>query len=148
METKKSEIIRNLSKQNEPVEIFDPSKPYDLNLRIRQYILEIFDFVEKLPNKPAAWNIRKQIVRSISSVGANYRAAKRARSDKEYIAKLGIAEEEADETIFWLELIRDAKWDLEAEAQLHLQEANEITAIIVTLLRKAKNKESQRKESP
>lgn len=129
------------------MEIFDPSKPYDLNLRIRQFILEIFDFVEKLPNKPAAWNIRKQIVRSVSSVGVNYRAARRARSDKEYIAKLGIAEEEADETIFWLELIRDAKWDLEAEAQLHLQEANEITAIIVALLKKAKNKKSQKNES-
>lgn len=122
------------------MEIFDPEKPYDLNERIKQYILEIFDFVEELPNKPAAWNIKNQVVRSATSIGANYRAAKRARSDKEYIAKLGIAEEEADETMFWLELIMAAKWDLHPKAAILHREANELTAIIVTLSKKAKSR--------
>ena len=122
--------------------VFDPYKPYDLKVRIKEFVLEIFDFVDQLPDKPAAWNIKNQLVRSISSVGANYRAAKRARSGKEYISKLGIAEEEADESIYWLELIEAAPWNLKMEVKPLLQEANEITAIIVSLIKKAKQKYS------
>jgi four helix bundle protein len=116
-----------------------PGKPYDLNERIKLFVLEIFEYIEKLPNTASARNIKGQLARSASSIGANYRASRRARSDKEYIAKLGVAEEEADESCYWLELILQANWGSSAETKLLLQEANEITAIIVTLIKKRKN---------
>lgn len=122
------------------MEIFDPEKPYDLDKRIKAFVLEIFEFVETLPNTAAGRNVRNQLVRCSSSVGANYRAARRGRSGKEYIAKLGICEEESDETCYWLELCIQAKWKVEKKAEPLLKEANEITAIIVYLIKKAKGK--------
>ena len=118
----------------------EEAKPYDLDLRLKQFIIAVFGFVEKLPRKPAAYNIHKQLVRSASSCGANYRAARRGRSPKEYIAKLGIVEEEADETCYWFEIVIAAGWDLEKEAQPLLREANEITAIIVSLIKNARKR--------
>ena len=106
------------------MEIFDPEKPYDLDKRIKAFVLEIFEFVETLPNNSAGRNVRNQLVRCTSSIGANYRTARRGRSDKEYLAKLGICEEEADESCYWLELCIDAKWNLEKKAEPLLKEAN------------------------
>ena len=74
------------------------------------------------------------------SVGANYRAARRGRSGKEYVAKLGICEEESDECCYWLELCIQAKWEVEKKANPLLKEADEITAIIVYLIKKAKGR--------
>ena len=122
------------------MEIFDPEKPYDLDKRIRAFVLEIFEFVEGLPNNSAGRNVRNQLVRCASSDGSNYRAARRGRSNKEYIAKLGICEEEGDESCYWLELCIDAKWNVEKKAEPLLKEANEITAIIVYLIKKAKGR--------
>lgn len=118
----------------------EEAKPYDLDLRLKQFVIEVFEFVEKLPKKPAAYNIHKQLVRSASSCGANYRAARRARSPKEYIAKLGIVEEEADEACYWFELVIATGWNLEREAQPLLREANEITAIIVSLIKNVRKR--------
>lgn len=118
----------------------EQAKPYNLDLRLKQFVIEVFEFVEKLPKKPAAYNIHKQLVRSASSCGANYRAAKRARSPKEYIAKLGIVEEEADESCYWFELVLATDWNLETKARPLLREANEITAIIVSLIKNAKKR--------
>jgi four helix bundle protein len=73
--------------------------------------------------------IGNQLVRCGTSVGANYRAACRSRSRAEFAAKLGIVAEEADETVYWLEVLRDAKLRPEAELSELLQEANELTAI-------------------
>jgi len=78
-------------------------------------------------------------MRSASSVGANYRAACHARSRAEFIAKLGIAEEESDESKYWLEILDDLDEDERASKiqQLH-QEADELTRIIITSIRTAK----------
>ena len=122
------------------MEIFDPEKPYDLDKRIKAFVLEIFEFAETLPNTAAGRNVQNQLVRCASSVGANYRAARRGRSGKEYTAKLGICEEESDESCYWLELCIETKWEVEKKAQPLLKEANEITAIIVYLIKKAKGK--------
>ena len=67
----------------------------------------IIDVIDKLPNTIAGRAVANQIVRSGTSVGANYRAVCRARSDKEFIAKMTIVAEESDETLFWLEIIMD-----------------------------------------
>lgn len=112
----------------------DFERPYDLNARMRQFAVAVFQFAELLPSTPGGWAIQKQLTRSASSVGANYRAAGRGRSKAEYIAKLGIVEE-ADESAYRLELVIDLKWDDFAQAKLLLQEANELTAIIVTLVK-------------
>jgi four helix bundle protein len=73
--------------------------------------------------------IGSQLVRSGTSIGANYRAACRSRSRAEFAAKLGIVAEEADETVYWLELLRDANLLSDGKLSELLREANELTAI-------------------
>ena len=70
----------------------------------------IIDLAEKLPTTYIVKVIANQIVRSGTSVGANYRAVCRARSDREFISKMNIVLEEADETLFWLEIIKEKLW--------------------------------------
>ena len=79
----------------------------ELKFRTKRFSLMIIDLVDKLPNTIAGRAVANQIVRSGTSVGANYRAVCRARSDREFIAKMTIVAEEADETLFWLEIIMD-----------------------------------------
>src|SRR5690554_2414293 len=76
--------------------------------RSKQLALAIIKLSEHLPNNRVGWTFTDQIVRSSTSVAANYRAVCRARSDKEFIAKMGIVIEEADETLFWLEMIDES----------------------------------------
>lgn len=86
--------------------------------------------VDALPNTPKGRAIASQLVRSGTSVAANYRAACRGRSKAEFIAKLGIAEEEADETALWLELIVEDGLLPEKKIASLLKEASELIAII------------------
>lgn len=88
--------------------------------------------------KNEALVIGKQLLRSGTSVGANYRAACRARSKAEFIAKVGIVLEEADEAVFWLELLLESGIARSPQLEDLIQEANELTAIFVTSLRTAK----------
>ena len=80
----------------------------------------------------------KQLLRSSTSIGANYRAACRARSRAEFVAKLGIVLEEADETIFWLELIQEIAIFPESQLRNLMREANELVSIFVSSVRTAK----------
>ncbi len=80
----------------------------------------------------------RQILRSSTSIGANYRAAQRGRSKAEFVAKLGIVEEEADETIYWLELIAEANLIKPGRLTELQREANEILSIIVASIRSAR----------
>jgi four helix bundle protein len=77
----------------------------DLRARTKHFALRIMRLVDALPNSKSGRAIANQLIRSGTSVGANYRAACRARSQKEFISKIGVVEEEADESSFWLELI-------------------------------------------
>lgn len=102
----------------------------ELKDRTKTFSLRIIKLVSALPNSIEGKAIANQLVRSGTSVGANYRAACRGRSKQEFIAKLGIVEEEADESAFWMEIIIDSgliKGDL---VKPLLKEANEIVAII------------------
>ena len=107
----------------------------DLKLRTKNFSILILNLVEKLPNSIAGKTIGNQIIRSGTSVGANYRAVCRARSDREFISKMNIVLEEADETMFWLELIIDRKWFDENEVLNLLDEGNQLTAIFVSSLK-------------
>jgi four helix bundle protein len=77
----------------------------DLKARTKQFALRVMKLVDAMPRTIQRRAIANQIIRSATSVAANYRAVCRARSHAEFIAKLGVVEEEADETAFWLELI-------------------------------------------
>ena len=102
----------------------------ELKERTKQFALRIMKLVDALPNTVAGRVIANQIMRSGSSVGANYRAACRARSNAEFISKLGIVLEEADETEFWLELIIDGELLPKEKVEALKMEAEEITAIM------------------
>jgi len=118
------------------------SADYDLKVRTQQFALRIVRLFRSLPRIEEARIIGKQLLRSGTSVGANYRAACRSRSHPEFVAKLGIVLEEADETAFWLQLVLDTGI-LQSEMAEHLlHEANELTSIFVSSLRTAKDKRS------
>lgn len=80
----------------------------ELQNRTKKLALEIIKLAKQLPNNRVSWTFSDQIIRSATSVAANYRAVCRARSDKEFIAKMGVVIEEADETLFWLEMIDES----------------------------------------
>jgi four helix bundle protein len=105
-------------------------KPEDLKERTKQFSLRIMRVVDVLPNTPKGRPLASQLVRSGTSVAANYRAACRARSRAEFISKIGVVEEEADETALWLELIVDDKILPEKKILPLLAEANELVAIM------------------
>ena len=114
------------------------AKPNDLKDRSKQFALRILTLVDSLPNTLVARTIGGQLVRSGTSVAANYRSACRGRSTAEFIAKMGIVEEETDESEFWIELLVDyglIKLDRVAEL---LNEADQLTAIWVTSIKTAK----------
>ena len=107
----------------------------ELKLRTKKFSLMIIDMVEKLPNALSVRVVSNQIIRAATSVGANYRAVCRARSDKEFVAKMNIVLEEADETLFWLEIIIEKKWVNNSEAEIIWKEGNELTSIFVSSLK-------------
>ena len=101
----------------------------ELLTRTKAFALRILQLVDHLPRTTSGRAIGNQLVRSGTSVGANYRAACRSRSRAEFAAKLGVVAEEADETVYWLELLRDGKLLSETKLSELLREANELTAI-------------------
>src|SRR5947199_3326046 len=101
----------------------------ELKQRMKQFALRIMRLVDALPNTPKGRAIASQLVRAGTSVGANYRAACRGRSKAEFIAKLGIAEEEADESGYWMEVIIEGELLKQKQVQPLLDEANELTKI-------------------
>lgn len=103
----------------------------ELQRRTKNFALRILRLVAALPKNTEGRAIGNQLVRSGTSVGANYRAACRARSKAEFISKLGTVEEEADESAFWLELIIEAGILKKSQVDSLLREANELTAIMV-----------------
>ena len=114
--------------------------PEQLKKRTKAYALEVMRQVDVLPKEVCASVLGRQLLRSGTSVGANYRAACRARSHADFISKLGICEEEADETLYWMELLTESgKVPKETMASL-MKEGNEILAIICASLNTARSR--------
>ena len=107
----------------------------EMKLRTKKFSLMIIDLAEKLPTTYIVKVVANQIVRSGTSVGANYRAVCRVRSDREFISKMNIVLEEADETLFWLEVIKEKLWISKRELETIWKEGNELTAIFVSSLK-------------
>jgi four helix bundle protein len=101
-----------------------------LKARTKKFALDVIRFVRLLPQTDEGRIIGQQLMRAGTGVGANYRAVCRARSRAEFVAKLGVALEEADESAFWLELIVDLRMVAGNRGANLLDEANQLTAIL------------------
>lgn len=101
----------------------------ELRSRTKQYAAEVIRFVDSLPKGMSFEVMGKQLLRSATSTAANYRAACRARSKPDFLNKLGIVEEEADETVFWLEMLLESRKIPELDVQPLMKEGREILAI-------------------
>lgn len=109
-------------------------------MRTKAFALRAIRLFQTLPNKVEAQILGKQLLRASTSVAANYRAACRARSAAEFAAKIGIALEEADESLFWLEMLEDSQI-IKAELLINLkQEADEITAVLTSIRKSSAKK--------
>ena len=110
----------------------------ELKQRTKQFGLRIIRLVESLPKGRTADVIGRQLLRSGTSVGANYRAACRARSTADFVAKMGTVEEEADETSFWMELLVEANIVKAEKLKSLMKESDELLAITVASVRTAR----------
>lgn len=113
----------------------------ELRPRTKRFAVAIFHFCDDLPDEPSVRVIRRQLMRSASSVGANYRAACHARSRAEFLAKMAIAEEEADETEYWLELLDELDHVPKAPLDRLRDEAHELTSMIIASIKTARKKQ-------
>ncbi|MCE2612282.1 four helix bundle protein [Flavobacteriaceae bacterium D16] len=116
----------------------------DLKIRTKRFAIACWRLCKNIPKSREydAW--ARQLIRSSSSVGANYRASQRAKSTADFIYKLKIVEEEADESIYWLELFQEVLDPGRIEIKKLKQEANELLAIVVASIKTArKNKVKQ-----
>src|SRR5438094_10339444 len=112
--------------------------PEQLRDRTKEFALRIVRLFRALPRSSEAQVIGKQLLRSGTSVGANYRAVCRARSKAEFIARIGIVAEEADESVFWLELLEETKILNAKQLEEILKEARELAAIFSASQKTAK----------
>ena len=109
-----------------------------LNKRLRMFAVRVIRMTEKMPDKMSTRVLGNQLIRSVTSVAANYSASCRARSKRDFISKLKIVEEEADETIVWLDLMVDTGIFPPEKMNALKTEANEILSIIVASIKTAK----------
>jgi four helix bundle protein len=120
----------------------------DLKQRTKAFVLRVMHLVEALPNMRSGRTIGNQLIRRGTSVGANYRAACRARSKAEFAAKLGTVEKEADECCYWLEQIIEAKMIAQDKVKSLLDESNQITALIVASLKTTRSNPQSKIKNP
>ncbi len=112
----------------------------DLKIRTKQFAVDTIRFINELPKSKANDVISYQIIKSSTSVAANYRAALRGRSTAEFVSKLNIVLEESDESNFWYEIIQDTNETIDAnKLKKLLNESNELTAIFASSLKTARN---------
>jgi four helix bundle protein len=110
----------------------------ELKYRTKQFALKVIQLVEDLPNTKAGNTIGYQLLRSGTSVAANYRASCRARRNADFISKINVVEEESDESLFWLEMILESKLMEKERLESLINEANELTAIFTASGKTAK----------
>lgn len=109
-----------------------------LQVRTKRFHIDIINFCKDFPKTAVGYEIAKQILRSAGSVGANYSAYARAKSKADFINKIQIIIEEADESLYWLEVIKEAELKVGVEINRLIKEANELTAIFTATNKTAK----------
>ncbi len=117
-------------------------KSAELKQRTKQFALRVIRLTDSLPRRMSADVLGRQLLRSATSVAANYRSACRAKSRADFISKMGTVEEEADESALWLELIGESQLMKPAKLSALHQEAEELTAIAVASIRTARRASS------
>ncbi|MBN1987589.1 MAG: four helix bundle protein [Prolixibacteraceae bacterium] len=115
-------------------------KERDLKKRTKRFCIDCIHLLEEIPNTFLGYHIKGQLIRSSSSVAANYRAANLAQSTASFVSKISIVIEEADESQFWLELIADFNLIKSEERNKLEQEASELAAIFVSSRKKLQNR--------
>ncbi len=120
----------------------------DLKKRTKQFALKILKLIAIIPSTIEGRVIANQLTKSGTSVGANYRAACKARSRAEFIAKIGVVEEEADECIYWLELVIEANLLKKELVEPLLKEAGEIVAIMASSRKSATKDRTLERSNP
>ena len=111
---------------------------HDLKERTKRFALDIIRYCRKLPGGEEFSVIKYQLIKSATSTAANYRATQRAKSKADFISKMGTVEEEADESLFWLECIAELATREHPELTRLLREANELVAIVVASRKRAR----------
>jgi four helix bundle protein len=117
----------------------------ELKRRTKRFAVDVIMFIEKSPNSRALSALSDQLIRSSSSVGANYRSACRGKSTADFINKIVIVEEEADESLYWLELIEESNLVKPEDLIALKKEADELTAIFTTIGKTAKANQQNNK---
>jgi four helix bundle protein len=110
----------------------------DLKERAKKFAIDIIGYSRRLPRGEEFVIIKRQLIRSATSTASNYRASQRARSKAEFISKPGTTEEEADESLFWLECLSELATREHAELKRLLRESDELVAIIVTIRKRSR----------
>jgi len=108
--------------------------------RTKRFALKIIELVESLPKTRTADIIGRQLLKAGTSVGANYRAACRGKSPADFISKMGIVEEEADESIYWMELLVESGLVKQNDVSHLIEEAKQILAMTVSSIKTAKSR--------
>jgi four helix bundle protein len=114
-------------------------KPKDLADRTHKFSISVIKFSGELPDTEPIRIIVRQLLRSATSVGANYRAARRSKSTRDFINKLKIVEEECDESLYWLEVLHQTMPQESENISSLIKEANELVSIFVTAINTAKS---------
>ena len=112
----------------------------DLKVRTKKFTIDCWKLCKQFPKNREFDAFIRQLIRSSSSVGANYRAASRAKSNRDFINKLKIVEEEADESMFWLEILLEVSEVDPDEIKRLINEANELLAIMVSSIKTVRKK--------
>jgi four helix bundle protein len=120
----------------------------ELRTRTKKFAVEVIEFIEKLPKGRSLEILSKQLLRSATSIGANYRAACRGKSKPDFINKINISEEEADESIYWLELMEETNLIGVNDISLLKREANQLTAIFTSIGKTSKQNQYSQIRNP
>jgi four helix bundle protein len=115
----------------------------ELQQRTKKFHVDVIKFCSDFPKNAAGFETAKQLIRSAGSVGANYRATVRAKSNADFIYKIEIVLEEADESFYWLEVVKDAEIKTGNEVNRLINEANQLTAIFAATDKTAKSNRSK-----
>ncbi len=121
--------------------------PEELKARTKQFALRVIKLCDTLPQTRSGNIIANQLIRSATSAGANYRATCRARSDADFVSKIGITLEEADESVYWMEIILESGMKMEKQMSALLAEGRELVAIFVASSNTAQKRMGRRPRS-
>lgn len=120
----------------------------EMKIRTKQFALRVIRLIESLPKTRSANVIGNQLLRSATSVGANYRASCRAKSTADFVSKLAIVEEEADESMYWIELLIEAGIIRKRRLADLLDEADQLLAIVIASIKTTKDRINPKSQIP